>query len=197
MSISGAHPVSKLSHFGTWWGWWHKHNLHRFEIHTWDFGGTLIIFYDISIIGIARISIHKLLAWFPMKILIKGTDCINGTLMERSLMPRKVNYTRLLQIFSSKEGYEKRWTCNIQWKELSLTRLLRLCFLCCRLDKKPISSVGKRNIPFDVDITIYEETRLLMNHEGCSNSLSEECTAFHRDFGRVSKQYLRNIKPGL
>ena len=76
-----------------------------------------------------------------------------------------------------------------------MARLLRLCFLYCRLDKKPISSVGKRNIPFDVDITIYEETRLLMNHEGCSNSLSEECTAFHRDFGRVSKQYLRNIKP--
>ena len=75
--------------------------------------------------------------------------------------------------------------------------MARLCFLYCRLDKKPISSVGKRNIPFDVDITIYEETRLLMNHEGCSNSLSEECTAFHRDFGRVSKQYLRNIKPGL
>ena len=42
-----------------------------------------------------------------------------------------------------------------------------------------------RNIPFDIDITIYKETRLKMNHEGCSNSLSEECTAFHRDFGRV------------
>ena len=70
--------------------------------------GILIMFSDILIIGIGRISIHKLLASFPMKILIKGTDCINGTLMERSLMPWKVNYTRLLQIFSSKEGYEKR-----------------------------------------------------------------------------------------
>jgi len=80
-------------------------------------------------------------------------------------MPRKVNYTRLLQIFSSKEGYEKR------------------------IDKRPISSVGKRNIPFDVDITIYKETRLLMNHEGCSNSLSEECTDFHRDFGRDGRNY--------
>ena len=39
----------------------------------------------------------------------KGTDCINGTLFERSLMPRKVNYTRILQIFSSKEGYDNRY----------------------------------------------------------------------------------------
>ena len=58
-----------------------------------------------------------------------------------------------------------------------------------RIDKRPISGAGKRKIPFDVDITIYKETRLLMNHEGCSNSLSEECTDFHRDFGRVNKQF--------
>ena len=63
----------------------------------------------------------------------------------------------------------------------------------CRIDKRPISSVGKRNIPFDVDITIYKETRLLMNHEGCSNSLSEECTDFHRDFGRVNNNLMSNF----
>ena len=24
-----------------------------------------------------------------------------------------------------------------------------------------------------------------MNHEGCSNTLTEECTKFHREFGKV------------
>jgi hypothetical protein len=36
------------------------------------------------------------------------------------------------------------------------------------------------NMPIENDITIYKESKLKMNHEGCSNSLSEECTAFHR-----------------
>jgi len=26
-----------------------------------------------------------------------------------------------------------------------------------------------------------------MNHEGCSNTLTEECTKFHREFGKVIK----------
>ena len=34
--------------------------------------------------------------FFPL-----GRDCINGTLMEKNKMPRKVNFTRLLQIFGS------------------------------------------------------------------------------------------------
>ena len=124
-----------------------------------------------------------------------GRDCINGTLMEKNKMPRKVNFTRLLQIFGS--GKTKKYTLLI-YLYLTPTNSIEdvkswnpFWSLSSaegynnRLDK----SVGKdsemRNIPFDVDITIYKETRLKMNHEGCSNSLSEECTAFHRDFGRV------------
>ena len=34
---------------------------------------------------------------------------------------------------------------------------------------------------------IYKESKLKMNHEGCSNSLSEECTAFHRSRDFKSK----------
>ena len=83
--------------------------------------------------------------------------------MERSKMPRKVNFTRLLQIFGSEEGYTNR------------------------LDRSSPDSV--RNIPFDVDITIYKETRLKMNHEGCSNSLSEECINFHRGYGGDGRNY--------
>ena len=85
-----------------------------------------------------------------------ASDCINGTLMERSKMPRKVNYTRMLTIFASEDGYKNR------------------------LDK------GERgDIPFDTDLMIYKETKLKMNHEGCSNSLSEECTLFHFSHGKV------------
>ena len=84
-------------------------------------------------------------------------DCINGTLKERSKMPRIVNYTRLLTIFASEEGY-----------------------------KNKIDKGDMKDIPFDTELMIYKETKLKMNHQGCSNSLSEECTLFHDDFGKVN-----------
>ena len=96
-----------------------------------------------------------------------GKDCINGTLMERSKLPRKVNYTRMLSIFASEHGYTNR------------------------LDKG-----DRRDIPFDNDLMIYKETKLKMNHEGCSNSLSEECTLFHNAFGKVNmtrSQFSNNV----
>ena len=52
-----------------------------------------------------------------------------------------------------------------------------------------ITRGGGVPIPFDIDITIYPETRLLFNHQSCSNSLSEECSDFHRDFGRVTTTF--------
>ena len=45
-----------------------------------------------------------------------------------------------------------------------------------------------------MDLVIYKETKLKMNHEGCSNSLSEECTAFHREFGRDGRNYTTNSR---
>ena len=95
-----------------------------------------------------------------------ASDCINGTLMERSKMPRKVNYTRMLTIFASKDGYKNR------------------------LDKGDVE-----DIPFDTDLMIYKETKLKMNHEGCSNSLSEECTLFHFNHGKV-KYYVQKRYKG-
>jgi len=44
-------------------------------------------------------------------------------------------------------------------------------------------------IPFDIDITMFNETKLKMNHEGCSNSLSQECTNFHIHFGKDGRNY--------
>ena len=86
-----------------------------------------------------------------------ATDCVNGTLMPRSLMPKKVNFTLLLQLFGSEDGYTKY----------------------------KMDAGNNTDIPFDIDITIYNETKLKMNHEGCSNYLSEECTFFHKYFGQV------------
>ena len=71
-------------------------------------------------------------------------------------MPRKVNYTRMLTIFASEDGY-----------------------------KNKIDKGDGKDIPFDTDLMIYKETKLKMNHEGCSNSLSEECTLFHDGHGKV------------
>ena len=39
-------------------------------------------------------------------------------------------------------------------------------------------------LPFDVDVTIYDESKLMINHEGCSNTLQRECDAFYAKFGR-------------
>jgi len=89
-----------------------------------------------------------------------ASDCINGTLMERSKIPRIVNYTRMLTIFASEDGYKNR------------------------IDKGDVE-----DIPFDTDLMIYKETKLKMNHEGCSNSLSEECTLFHDDHGKDGRNY--------
>ena len=39
------------------------------------------------------------------------------------------------------------------------------------------------------DITIYNETRLKINIEGCVNTLSEECKAFYEDYGKDGRNY--------
>ena len=46
LTFSGAHLVSKLSQFGTRWGRWHKHNLHRFKIHTLGYIDHVLWYFD-------------------------------------------------------------------------------------------------------------------------------------------------------
>ena len=84
-------------------------------------------------------------------------------------MPKTVNHTKMQEFFQSPEGYQNRYEGYKVQTNQSLTFL-------GRIDKRaePV------NLPFENDITIYKESKLKMNHEGCSNSLSEECTAFHR-----------------
>lgn len=39
-------------------------------------------------------------------------------------------------------------------------------------------------VPFERDVTIFNSTRLMINTEGCVNTLSYECNAFYRLYGR-------------
>lgn len=45
------------------------------------------------------------------------------------------------------------------------------------------------NMPFEQDITIFNRSRLMINTEGCVNTLSEECTTFYDDFGRDGRNH--------
>lgn len=44
-------------------------------------------------------------------------------------------------------------------------------------------------IAFEPDITIFNQTKLKFNIEGCSNTLSEECKAFYNEYGRDGRNY--------
>lgn len=90
-----------------------------------------------------------------------ATDCINGTLFPRVKLPKTVNYTMLLKQFADPTAYT-----------------------LYKLDQG-----NNTDIPFDVDITLFEEKKLKFNHEGCSNLLDEQCTRFHKNFGQDGHNY--------
>jgi len=46
-----------------------------------------------------------------------------------------------------------------------------------------------KEISYEEDITIYNKTKLKINIEGCVNTLSEECTAFYKKYGRDGRNY--------
>lgn len=39
-------------------------------------------------------------------------------------------------------------------------------------------------VPFEQDITIFNDSKLMINHEGCVNTLQYECTDFYKRFGK-------------
>ena len=83
-----------------------------------------------------------------------------------------MNYTRLLDFFQSQDSYRHR---------LATGGLANLKSLDFRLDRRRTL----QNLPFENDITIYKESKLKLNHQGCSNALSKECTPFHRFFRTI------------
>ncbi|XP_059476854.1 uncharacterized protein LOC132197529 [Neocloeon triangulifer] len=84
---------------------------------------------------------------------IEAGDCINGSLVPKSVMTDLTNFTYLLGL-SAQGAVEKA------------------------LD--PTGRVA----PIETDLIIANESRLMINQEGCVNSLQDECATFLRDFGK-------------
>lgn len=112
---------------------------------------------------------------------IMANDCVNGTLIPRLAFGSRLfnNFTKVHQVF----------------QEFGRT---------FPLDR----DLGHR-IPFDTDITIYNRTKarqkgkerdsldvmitlqVLLNTEGCVNTLQHECTQFYLDHRRDGRNYSR------
>ena len=80
---------------------------------------------------------------------VRASDCINGTLISKQKLLTITNYTSLLKTFQH--------------------------------DIKKFQKLddGGRFLPYEEDITIFNKSRLMINHEGCVNTLQEECHAFY------------------
>eukprot|EP00090_Calanus_glacialis_P012973 TRINITY_DN21608_c0_g1_i1.p1 TRINITY_DN21608_c0_g1~~TRINITY_DN21608_c0_g1_i1.p1 ORF type:complete len:555 (+),score=115.35 TRINITY_DN21608_c0_g1_i1:209-1873(+) len=91
---------------------------------------------------------------------IMATDCLNGTWFDNLGI---INYNTLTTTYEEYRSDERRWV--------------------------------KRNeddsnlIPWEQDIVIYNETRILKNQEGCVNTLSMECMDFYHRYGRDGANY--------
>lgn len=96
---------------------------------------------------------------------IRGADCVNGSTVPLSMFPEaSTNFTYLMNTFQA-EG----------WKH--------------KLDMPDKVSGLPRgtHMPFDQDVMIYNRTMLYINHEGCVNTLQDECDLFYADHGQDSR----------
>ncbi len=85
---------------------------------------------------------------------VSATDCVNGTIIPSSWLTGSetattTNLTTLQRVLHSPRGYLRR------------------------LDKH------NSELPFEQDVTIFNRSRLMINSEGCVNTLVYECAAFH------------------
>lgn len=96
---------------------------------------------------------------------IQAADCVNGTILPSSLFPNPTtNFTHLMDTFH-REGHKHKLDMP---------------------DK--ISGLPRgTHMPFDKDVMIYNRTMLFINHEGCVNTLQDECQEFYRSHGRDSR----------
>ena len=84
---------------------------------------------------------------------VSATDCVNGTLLPKSTFERLNNHSSLHKAFHVLGPYHKLDTVGMGW------------------------------IPYEEDIMIFNKSRLMINHEGCVNTLQEECSAFYKKTG--------------
>ena len=90
---------------------------------------------------------------------IGASDCVNGTVVPGSLLSesegaRTTNLTRLTSVLASRGGYLRR------------------------LD------LHNDALPFEQDVRIFNFSRLMINSDGCVNTLTFECNAFYAFHGR-------------
>lgn len=79
---------------------------------------------------------------------IEATDCINGSVLEKSALNDSTNFTYLSYLHA--------------------------------IVSKPVKSLGL----LDLDLTIYNESKLFINMEGCVNTLRDECKEFLKEYGK-------------
>jgi len=92
---------------------------------------------------------------------ILATDCVNGTWIEDLGI---TNYNTLTKKYEEYRADPKRW---VKRNNQDVTNL----------------------IPWQEDIIIFNNTRILKNQEGCVNTLSMECMDFYHRYGRDGSNY--------
>jgi len=95
---------------------------------------------------------------------IGAEDCVNGSLIPSHLFESSTNLTQLMATFHN-EGWKYKLDQDDNVAGLP------------RVEK----------IPFDTDIMIYNRSALLINHEGCVNTLQFECKQFYESHGQDSR----------
>jgi len=92
---------------------------------------------------------------------IMATDCINGTWFENL---NTVDYNTLTKTYEAYRSNTNRWV-------------------------KRASDDGGNLVPYQEDLVIFNDTRILKNQEGCVNTLSMECMDFYHRYGRDGSNY--------
>ena len=87
---------------------------------------------------------------------IYGEDCTNGTWLGNL---GSANYSHLTDTYATAREERERFI---------------------KLDPEEWESM----IPLELDITIFNRTKILKNMEGCVNTLSMECMHFYRNYGK-------------
>ena len=150
---------------------------------------------------------------------VKGWDCINGSVIPRRKMESTpkgdTNYTQLMSDFTG-HGHEHRevvsdeqrvhFHCQlVPYPETFILRRGSISMsdhiIKTRLPSSNSGNLSDRLVfddrvddhgavlPFDMDVTIYDESKLMINHEGCVNTLQKECDAFYAKFGRDGRNH--------
>merc|ERR1719347_955034 len=91
---------------------------------------------------------------------IMATDCLNGTWFDDL---GKINYNTLTKTYEKYREDTSRWVKR--------------------------NKEDRNLIPWEEDVIIYDDVKILKNQEGCVNTLSMECMDFYYRYGRDGSNY--------